>query len=238
MNESKAQADSYFALRGVNDFSRENAELPAYFYNALPVDKNVAICDLGCGFGRILQGLKKAGYENLVGVDQAQEAIAWCQKLGLSVQLASIADYLEEVPSQRFDMVIMSHVLEHIDKPAIIPTLRKIKEDLLKPGGSLFLMVPNGQSATGCYWAYEDFTHSTLFTAGSLSYVLQAAGFKEIELIDADATAGLSAWRAGLRRLLLGLYRWRLAFWNKATASSFHKPSPQVFSFEVKMKAR
>lgn len=42
-------------------------------------------------------------------------------------------------------------------------------------------MMPNAQSNTDCYWAYEDFTHYTLFIAGSLLYVLREAGFTNIE---------------------------------------------------------
>ena len=37
------------------------------------------------------------------------------------------------------------------------------------------------QLNTDCYWAYEDFTHYTLFIAGSLLYVLREAGFTNIE---------------------------------------------------------
>ncbi len=51
--------------------------------------------------------------------------------------------------------------------------------------------MPNAQSHTGCYWAYEDFTHNTLFTAGSLLYVLKMAGFAHIEIIDKDALVGV-----------------------------------------------
>ena len=55
--------------------------------------------------------------------------------------------------------------------------------------------MPNGQSATGSYWAFEDFTHETLFTCGSLEYVLSEAGFVDVEFIDLKATAGLSAFK-------------------------------------------
>ncbi|MGC9101323.1 MAG: hypothetical protein ACP5HC_08750 [Caldisericum sp.] len=41
-------------------------------------------------------------------------------------------------------------------------------------------MVRNVQSNTGAYWAYEDFSHFTLFTSGSIYYVLKMAGFDEI----------------------------------------------------------
>lgn len=62
--------------------------------------------------------------------------------------------------------------------------LRYIKETLLTDKGQVFIRVPNAQSNIGCYWAYEDFTHNLLFTAGSLLFVLCSAGFENIKLID------------------------------------------------------
>ena len=32
-------------------------------------------------------------------------------------------------------------------------------------------------TTTGSYWAFEDFTHETLFTCGSLEYVLSEHSF-------------------------------------------------------------
>lgn len=63
---------------------------------------------------------------------------------------------------------------------------------MLADNGIIFISVPNAQSHTGCYWAYEDFTHSYLFTAGSLEYVLRAAGFSNVHIVDADCTTGCS----------------------------------------------
>jgi hypothetical protein len=109
---------------------------------------------------------------------------------------------------------------------------------VLKIGGQLIVMVPNAQSNTGCYWAYEDFTHSTLFTAGSLYYVLCAAGFSQVEFIDIDCTAGMKPFKKLMKKCLLGLYIFHFGFWNKVTASAFHSPSPQIFSYEIKAIAR
>lgn len=238
MNELPENQTNYFALRGVTDFSTENYVLPPFFRDSLPTDKNISICDLGCGFGRLMTGLRNIGYKNIYGIDQETEAIDWCKKEGLSTDCISINNFVSKESPTRFDLVIMSHVLEHLPKESIISTLKDIKQNLLKPGGIIYIVVPNAQSATGCYWAYEDFTHSTLFTAGSLLYVLKAAGFKEVTLIDPQCLAGLSKIRSCVRKFFLGIYRMKNTFWNKVTASSFHKPSPEIYSFELKMKAK
>lgn len=98
--------------------------------------------------------------------------------------------------------------------------------------------MPNAQSATGCYWAYEDFTHNTLFTAGSLIYVLKMAGFKNIEIIDKDALEGSRGIKRLIKIALLKSYKMAIRLLNLATNSSFHAPSPQVFSYEIKALAK
>ena len=99
-------------------------------------------------------------------------------------------------------------------------------------------MVPNAQSNTNCYWAYEDFTHTTLFTSGSIFYVLKMAGFKEIRFVDTDCTAGLPYHKKILRKLLMKIFYFRVEFWNRVTSSSFHKPSPKIYSYEIKVLAK
>ncbi|HRH33299.1 MAG TPA: class I SAM-dependent methyltransferase [bacterium] len=237
MTQIDQSVDSYFSLRGIDSFLEQKNELPSYLVDYLPSNKDARICDIGCGFGRLMIALKERGYENIEGVDQDSKAIHWCEQNGLKVTHEPIASFVENKPSEQFDAVIMSHVLEHLPKDDIISILRKIKSNLLVPGGRIYIMVPNAQSATGCYWAYEDFTHTTLFTVGSLSYVLKAAGFKNLEIIDPDCLAGLSYGRQLVRKILLSVYKIRIAFWNKITASSFHKPSSSVYSFEIKMVA-
>ena len=108
----------------------------------------------------------------------------------------------------------------------------------MAPGASLLIMVPNAQSNTGCYWAYEDFTHTTLFTAGSLYFVLKAAGFDTVQFLDPDGLVGSRPGFKQPRAFFLFIYKMNIRFWNLVTASSFHQPSPQIFSYELKALAK
>lgn len=109
----------------------------------------------------------------------------------------------------------------------------------MKPGGGLIVMVPNAQSNTGCYWAYEDFTHHTMFTSGSLYYVLRSAGFSDVEFLDVDAIGEVSGFfKKLIKKALLNIYRANYVFWNRVTSSSIHKPSPMIFGYEIKALAR
>ena len=223
--------DEYFTLRNVEE---SVYVLPTYLNDVLPVKRDAKILDIGCGLGSFLQNLTNKGYTDLNGVDISEEAIAASCRKNLSVEkIDSLDDYCQ-ASADRFDFIVMSHVLEHLEKVKIIATLALIREKLLAPEGSLVLMVPNAQSHTGCYWAYEDFTHQTLFTAGSLSFVLRAAGFSSVKFLDPDGLAGSAPLVRWLRIILLKIYKANVWFWNRVTNSSFHKPSPQIFTYELK----
>lgn len=157
------------------------------------------------------------------------------QSLGIdAIVCENIFDF---IPKEKFDLIITTHVLEHIPKDKVIEVLTHFKKHVLKENGKIFVAVPNAQSHTGCYWAYEDFTHHTLFTAGSLIYVLKMAGFDNVKIIDKDAMAGSNGIKRLIRKLFLRIYAAKLKFWNRMTNSAFHAPSPQVFSYEVKVLA-
>ena len=178
------------------------------------------------------------GYTRLQGVDVASEAVDRCRQQGLDVELiANLEEYCGK-HEPAYDFIVMSHVIEHLPKDRIIVTLQAIRSRLMKSGASLLVAVPNAQSNTGCYWAYEDFTHSTLFTAGSLQYVLKAAGFESVTFLDPEGLWDTRPATRWLKKLLLGLYKARTTFWNKVTTSSFHKPSPAIFTYELKAIAK
>ncbi len=180
----KIQTNEYFMLRGVNYYEIEATPITNSLLKVLPTAKDSKILDIGCGLGNLLISLKKYGYNNVKGIDISTEAIEICKRLELNVEIiVDLVNYSLNC-KEKYDFIIISHVLEHIRKELIIDTLLHIREYLLSDEGSLCIMVPNAQSNTGCYWAYEDFTHTTLFTSGSLSYVLKAAGFAKFTFLD------------------------------------------------------
>jgi SAM-dependent methyltransferase len=226
----------YFKNRGIDPNFYKNYKIPAYILKNIPTDKNIKILEIGCGFGQLILALKNLGYMDIQGIDIDPFAVNSCLKKNLAVELTQ--DLLKYDPNgEKFNLIIMSHVLEHMKKNEIIPTLSYIKKRLLKDSGELFLMVPNGQSNTGCYWAYEDFTHNTLFTAGSIFYVLKSAGFEKINFVDINCLDGFNIFIKIIRISFLKLFKIRYFFWNAITGSSFHKPSPTIFSYEIKVKA-
>jgi 2-polyprenyl-3-methyl-5-hydroxy-6-metoxy-1,4-benzoquinol methylase len=178
------------------------------------------------------------GFTNLYGVDISNEAVNHAQAEGLDVALVEDLESFINDCETRYDLVMMSHVIEHIYKERIIETLRLIRSRLLTPSGSLYLATPNAQSPTNCYWAYEDFTHTTMFTAGSMIYVLRQAGFQSIAFLDPDGLGHLSAPKKAIKSVLQLLYRTNKRLWNRAMSSSYHRPSPEIYAWELRVHAR
>ena len=233
------QYSKYFKNRGVDNCRSGKMTLDATLKSLMPTDKDARILEIGCGFGNCLSLLMVNGYGNVVGVDISDEAIEKCLEKGLMVSkisdLTELGSYSEK---DRYDLILMIHVLEHFQKERIIDTLKYIKKELLKKSGSLYIVVPNAQSNTGSYWAYEDFTHSTIFTAGSLSFVLRTAGFDEVIFLDPKGTGGLPIHKRIFVNIFLKLYALKLDFWNKVTSSHYHRPSPRIYTYEIKALAR
>jgi len=230
----------YFQLRDVQFEEKHFFSIHKSFIRYLPENKQINILDIGCGPCDMLQNLRFLGYQNLKGVDISDEAVSFGKSIKLNVdKIASIKEFASQ-NQNKYDFIFMMHVLEHLPKEEIIETIRIIRTQLLNPTGAFYISVPNAMSNTGCYWAYEDFTHNVLFTAGSLKYVLQKGGFISVDFIDPDNTEYSRLINKPIKQLLLKLYKWKIHFWNKVTSSTFHKPSsvPLIFGFEIRAIAK
>lgn len=227
--------DNYFSYRRVSAHNYSAYVLPEYIKRRLP-NKNDLVVDFGCGYGQTAIAIKNLGYDNVIGVDINPDALAVCKEKGLVVH-NGLDDHLSATLAGKASLIIASHVIEHFPKDVIISKLKSLK-DMLCEGGSLMVMVPNAQSYTGAYWAYEDFTHHTLFTSGSLYYVLRAAGFKDVDFVDVNCFEGQKLWVKAVRSIFMWFYKKHICFWSIVTASSYHDGSEKIFSYEIKAMAR
>lgn len=230
-----SEKDIYFKVRNV-DYDLESYYTPRYIIPYLPLNKDAYILDIGCGLGRFVGDcVINHGRVNIKGIDISKGAVEYCNSKKLPVVLIDNIIDFSKSESIKYDFILISHVLEHLEKNTIIDTLVTIKERILKKGGILFIAVPNAQSSTNSYWAYEDFTHKTLFTTGSLSYVLQTAGFDKFEFVDLDAFVGEKKKDKYFRLILLSIYKVIKRFERYITRSYYHAPSPLSFAYEIKV---
>ena len=87
-------------------------ETAACIAAALP-DRNARLLDIGCANGGLLKALQELGYINLTGVDPSPACVAATRQL---CQCEVFVGFLSALPNGigRFDGLIMSHVLEHV----------------------------------------------------------------------------------------------------------------------------
>ncbi len=103
------------------------------------VNRDAAILDVGCGYGRVLSELHALGFRNLCGIDFSEKLIARGKRqfpyLDLRVMESEIIDF----PDASLDAVLLCAVLTCIvadrDQEALIAEIRRV----LKPGGLLYV---------------------------------------------------------------------------------------------------
>ena len=141
--------------------------------------KAKSILDIGSGRGWMLYFLKNYfGYGRTAGTQISENAYNFSkEKLKLEIYNK---DLLELSLGDKFDVITMWHILEHVEKPE--EYIQRIYE-LLDNDGLLFIEVPNFNSwarvLTGKYWLALDLKHHlTFFTYSSLTNLLKKYNFK------------------------------------------------------------
>ena len=141
-----------------------------------PVAEKGRMLDVGCGDGSVLKLAQELGW-NAEGVDFDAQAVDAARRKGLSVRLGGLAE--QRYPDESFDLVLMSHVIEHVHDP--LATLREIHR-VLRAGGTLAVTTPNagswGHRHFGLNWrGLEPPRHLQIFTGNSLAALAGRAGF-------------------------------------------------------------
>jgi len=155
------------------------------------------LLDVGCGIGQLLQTAKDGGW-TAHGIDLSEAAIQLCRGRGLS---ASKTDFFDQLlDEQRFDVIIMSELIEHVPSPQ---RFLKRAEELLDVDGVLYLTTPNFASLArrllGESWSVIHPEHIGYFERSTLSkMVSEETGLREIR-IEANNVAP-STFFAWLRR--------------------------------------
>lgn len=137
------------------------------------VDRVERHLDVGCSRGTLMRVVAEHYGGEAVGVEPGETHRELARAQGLEV-----VDQLDEVdPEYRssMDLVSLSHVLEHVASPR--EQLADLRETWLSHEGYLLVEVPS------LYWhpSFER-AHLGAFTASSLRFALEAAGFEIVAL--------------------------------------------------------
>jgi SAM-dependent methyltransferase len=134
-----------------------------------------SVLDIGCATGAILEYLKNRGWQT-VGVEISPAAEYAKNVRKLDIQNSALENC--SFPSESFDVVLASHLIEHLNNPGsfLCETMR-----ILRCGGYLILTTPNidGFQARlfGNRWRSAIFDHLYLFSTRTLKAILISAGF-------------------------------------------------------------
>ena len=126
--------------------------------------------DIGSSAGLLMEAVAEAFGTETVGVEPGEVYRRHAAAKGLSVYAA-----LEEVPDGAFDLVTMSHVLEHLPDP--VGYLRRLRQTRLAEGGWLLVEVPNlfGHPSL-------ELPHLYAFHPATLRATLEVAGYQVMQL--------------------------------------------------------
>lgn len=124
--------------------------------------------DIGCSGGLLLEAMHEAFDCQSIGVEPGDAYRTYCLKRGLIVYRT--LDELAEIKQESFDLVTMSHVLEHLTDP--VGYLTTLRDRFMCTGGYLLVEVPNlyGHS---CF----EIAHNFSFSRHTLMDVLLKSGF-------------------------------------------------------------
>ncbi len=119
-------------------------ECQFYTYNWVfdHLKKGDQVLEMGYGEGNFTEELVKRNYTPTV-VDGSDVLLEKAKKIHGDKIVCDIALFENYKPKIKFDCVLATHVLEHVDNPV---TLLKEMKNWIKPGGKIIIIVPNKES--------------------------------------------------------------------------------------------
>jgi SAM-dependent methyltransferase len=124
------------------DFDREVIH-PLMIRSFEPFFRSGSVLELGSSKGDLTKRLMKY-FDDLTCVEASGNAIAEARRK-LSPEPTFIQSILEAAAlPRRYDNIVMTHVLEHIDDP--VRVLKRVNNEWLEEGGRFFLVCPNANA--------------------------------------------------------------------------------------------
>lgn len=133
--DSKEYCDRLYSLENITLKKILNVQLP-YRYN-LRILKLGFVLEIGCGIGRNLINLKG----NAVGIDHNPYAVELACRRGLTAYTNEEFKKSEYNIQERFDSILMSHLIEHMVMEEVYDLLNEFKNNL-KRNGKLVMITP------------------------------------------------------------------------------------------------
>lgn len=183
--------DARFPIHAANahrswEEARQAPDTQQFVHNyrdVLPRDKDARILDIGFGNGSFIASCIELGYTNVEGADFGgglrQGMLEW------SPSVRAIHDIPQDIPAflrtngQRYDFILLSHVIEHLPKYSLFNALDALYFALNRYG-TLMIRTPNMDGPRPVSSRYVTITHETGFTGSALSTLLEVCNFEAV----------------------------------------------------------
>jgi len=178
--------DDYDDLKGWNKLfqpSIQEAQLYSKEFKHIDFSDSYFL-DIGFGSGGLLGWARQQG-AIVSGVEIQEKLIKEARKAGIEVYKE-----LNEVPSDRYDIVTGFDLLEHLPLNEIPLFLDEIMR-ITKPLGVVLFRFPNCQSSAGLINQFGDHTHVTMLSGPIVLNLMKNAGFVEISYQEAKVMSSI-----------------------------------------------
>lgn len=140
MSELSKNYDTWHNKNLSMNFDRNEESFNNEFLNILGVRAGQTLLDVGCGKGSFCISAFKRGMK-VVGIDFSEVALNYARSLKLNIEFILADAHFLPCKDQSFDYVVCLGSLEHFsDKKKVLKEISRV----LKPDGSVFMLLPNG----------------------------------------------------------------------------------------------
>jgi 2-polyprenyl-3-methyl-5-hydroxy-6-metoxy-1,4-benzoquinol methylase len=152
------------------------------FLPHVPANRQACILVVSCGPGYLVNLLKEAGYEHVIGIDSDPAKIEHATQRRLDCRVEHAFSFLEGA-TEAFDAIISEQELNHLTFEEMNEFL-KLCRKALRPNGVLVVYGLNGANPlVGSENLAHNIDHFNTFTEYSLNQVLGLAGFQNIQIL-------------------------------------------------------
>ncbi len=157
------------------------------------LSKESKVLEIGSGWGTLLKVIKDTYGSNVSGIEISSQAVEVSRRFyGIPTENKTLENFCSSNTKERFDFIIMYHVLEHILNP--LEALQALK-GVLSKNGSLYIAVPNLVAPNEDLSLFFRIEHCYYFTPQTLVALLKKAGYTivDITITPADIQVIVSA---------------------------------------------
>lgn len=181
---------------------------------------DMSVLDIGAAKGGVLVEFQRRGYKELFGVDASEACVKSMLVNGIEACIGSLEDEGWAVDPRQFDLIILSHVLEHVfDVAAGLASARR----RLATGGAIYVEVPDASR-----YIVDDFPPYYFFDPEHINHFV----LDSLRLMAANEGLAVLKWQAKELDVGAASSYPAIAVWLIAQTDA-DKPEPEINSVEA-----